>query len=116
MGMLITWALYSAAMMLVAKLLKGFEIKGGIGGAIGVAALFGLLNWALSWLITFALGVLTLSLAWALGVITQIFVVAIILKLTDALSSRLKINGFGVALVAAAIIVSVVALVRRFLL
>ena len=114
--MLITWALYSGALLLVAKALRGFEIRGGLGAVISVAALFGLLNWGLNWLITFLLGLFTLSIAWTLGIITQIVVVAIVLKITDALSDRLRIDGFGVALIAAAIIEVVKTLGQRLLL
>lgn len=102
--MLITWALYTGALLLVAQVLRGFEIRGGLWAVISVAALFGVLNWALNWAITFLLGLFTLSLAWALGIITQIVVVAIVLKITDAVSDRLKIRGFGVALIAATVI------------
>jgi uncharacterized membrane protein YvlD (DUF360 family) len=103
MSIIVTWALYTAALALVAAVLPGFEIRGGFTGRLGVAALFGVLNWALAWALTAALTIATLGLAWLLSVVTHTVVTAIVLKIADAFSERLTIRSFWVALAAAAI-------------
>ena len=55
----------------------------------------------LGWLIFGALGVVTLGLGFLLVFVTRTIVNAIVLKITDALSSSLSIDGFGYALLGA---------------
>ncbi len=113
-SILITWALYTAALALVAAVIPGFQIKGGLKGTLAVAALFGILNWALAWLLTALIGLFTLGLGWIFSTITQTIVVAIVLSVTDGLTDRLKIKSFWIALLAAAIVSFTVAFLRRF--
>ena len=80
-----------------------------------MAALFGVLNWALGWLIFGALGVFTLGLGFLLVFVTRTVVNAIVLKMTDALSSSLSIDGFGHALLGA-ILMSAIGTVSEALL
>jgi uncharacterized membrane protein YvlD (DUF360 family) len=103
MSIVVTWALYTAALALTAAVLPGFQIRGGLVGHLGVSALFGVLNWALASLLTVALTLATLGLAWLLSVVTHTVVTAIVLKVTDAFSDRLSIRSFWTALAAAAI-------------
>jgi putative membrane protein len=103
MSIIVTWALYTAALTLVAVIVPGFDIRGGLWGRLGVAALFGVLNWALAWGLTVLLTIATLGLAWLLSVVTHTVVTAIVLKITDALSDRLSIRSFWIALLGAAI-------------
>ena len=84
----------SVSFWLTSAVLPGFHVNG-VGGALRVAALFGLLNWLLGWLIFGALGVVTLGLGFRLVFVTRTIVNAIVLKITDALSSSLSIDGFG---------------------
>jgi putative membrane protein len=84
---------------LTSAILPGFQVKG-FGGALRVAAVFGVLNWVLGWLIFGLIGVLTLGLGFLLVFIARALVNAILLKITDALSSSLSISGFGYALLA----------------
>jgi putative membrane protein len=116
MSIIITWALYTAALALVAALLPGFEVRGGLKGLVGVAALFGVLNWALGWLLTLVLTIVTLGLAWLLSVVTHTVVTAIVLKITDAFSERLRIRSFWTALLAAAIMSVTVGALRSLVL
>jgi len=69
-----------------------------VGSAIVVAALIGILNFLLGWLLFAVFTIATLGLAWLLAFITRWIVDAIVLKLVDALSDRLKIDGFRWAL------------------
>jgi putative membrane protein len=100
MQMLLSWLVLSFAIWATAKLLPGFEVRG-FASAVIVAALFGVLNWLLGWLIFAVLGVATLGIGFLLAFVTRWIVSAILLKLTDAISERLAIRSFGVALVAA---------------
>ncbi len=116
MQMIITWALYSLALALAAALLGGFKIRGGLPGVLGVAALFGILNWALAWLLKIVLGVLSLGLLWVLGFVLHALVTAIVLKITDAFSDKLEIKSFWTALVAGVIMSLTVSVARSVVL
>ncbi len=70
----------------------------GFGGAVRVAAVFGILNWAIGWLIFGVIGVATLFIGFILTFITRALVNAILLKITDALTESLEIKGFGRAI------------------
>ncbi|MBL8944914.1 MAG: phage holin family protein [Myxococcales bacterium] len=101
--LLISWLVLSLVMLLTAALLPGFRIRG-LGGAIVVAALFGILNVALGWLLFVVIGIGTLGLGFLLAFLTRLVVNAILLKLVDAVSDNLSIDGFGWAFIGAACI------------
>jgi putative membrane protein len=100
MGILLSWLVLSFAIYVTALILPGFEVRG-IGGAVIVAAVFGVLNWALGFVIFVILGFATLGIGFLLAFITRWIVNAILLKVTDAFSTNLKIKSFGTALLAA---------------
>jgi len=102
MEILLSWLVLSGAVWLTAVLLPGFEVRG-FGGALIVAAVFGFLNWLLGWLLFVVIGIGTLGLGFLLAFITRWLVMAVLLKLTDALLDSLKIKSLGVALVGAAV-------------
>jgi len=97
---LLSWLVLSVAVWVTAAILPGFRVNG-FGGAVRVAALFGILNWLLGWLIFVVLGVATLGLGFLLAFITRWIVMALLLKLTDALSSNFKVQSFGTAVIGA---------------
>ena len=99
---------------LTSVILPGFEVKG-FGGALRIAAIFGILNWAIGSLIFGVLVVATLSLAYFLAFITRVVVNAILLKITDAVSDSLSIRGFGHAVLAAIIMSAIGTLAERLL-
>jgi putative membrane protein len=66
-----------------------------------VAAIFGILNFLLGWLLFAVLVVGTLGLGLLLSFLLHWVVNAILLKITDAFTSRLDIRSFGTALIAA---------------
>lgn len=101
MGLILSWLVLSLSVWVTAALLPGFEVRGGAWGIIKVAALFGLLNWLIGWLIFFLIGIGTLGLGFLFTFLTRWLVSAILLKIVDALSSSLKIESFGRALLAA---------------
>jgi putative membrane protein len=103
-SILISWLILSGAFWATAALLPGFELKGGVKSALVVAAVFGVINWLIGWLLFVLLGVASLGIGFLLAFITRWVVNAILLKVTNALSSRLNIVSFKVALVAALLI------------
>lgn len=99
------WSLLvlTAAMGLSAALLPGFKVRGK-WGVLKVALIFGVLNWALGKLVFFAIGVGTLGLGFLLAFATRWLVTALLLKLTDALTETLELDGFKTAFLAALIV------------
>ncbi len=115
MHLLLAW-LFAAVGFVVAERLLGpsFKVSGGFGSTLIVAALFGVLNALVGWAVFLAIGVLTLGIGFLLAFLTRLVANAVVLKLTDVLSERLKITGFFPA-VAGAAIISVVAALGDFL-
>jgi putative membrane protein len=101
MGILGSWLLLAAAVWLTAAVLPGFRVKG-IVGALVAAAIFGAINWAIGWFLFAVLGIATLGIGFLLAFVTRWIVDAIVLKITDAMTDTLTIDGFGWALIAAA--------------
>jgi putative membrane protein len=99
-GILASWLILSVAVWITAAILPGFKVNG-FWGAIKVAALFGLLNWLLGWFIFTVIAVASLGIGLLLAFLTRWLVSAILLKLTDALSSSLSIASFGRAFIGA---------------
>jgi putative membrane protein len=100
MSLLLSWLVLSLAVWITAVVLPGFHVKS-FGSALLVAAVFGILNFLLGWLIFAVLTVATLGIAWLLSFITRWIINAILLKVTDALTDRLTIDSFGWALAGA---------------
>jgi putative membrane protein len=63
-----------------------------------VAAIFGVLNLLLGWVLFAIFSIATLGIAWLLAFITRWIINAILLVLTDKLTDHLKIDSFGWAL------------------
>lgn len=106
MNLLISWAILTLAFWVAATILPGVTIPR-LKDAIVVAALFGVLNTLLGWLLFLFIGVGTLGIGFLLAFITRWVVDAIILKLTDSLTPRLRIQSFGTALLCALIMSAV---------
>lgn len=112
MHLLLTWLVLSIAVWLTAAILPGFRVKG-FWGAIKAAAVFGTLNFLLGWLFFVVLGIATLGIGFILAFITHWIVMAVILKLSDKVSSSIEIDGFGTALIGALLMTVLDALVER---
>lgn len=97
MSVLLSWLILSIAVWITAAVLPGFHVKDFIS-AVLVAAIFGVLNFLLGWLLFALLTVVTLGIAWLLAFITRWIINAILLMLTDRLTDRLKVDNFGWAL------------------
>jgi putative membrane protein len=100
MNILLSWLILSFAVWVTDAILPTVHLKSA-SSAILVAAIFGLLNFFLGWLLFAFFTVATLGLAWLLAFLTRWIINAILLKLTDALTDHLRIDGFRWALVAA---------------
>lgn len=100
MSVLISWFVLAFAVWLTAVILPGVKIKG-FGSAILVAALFGVLNFFLGWLFFTVFAIATLGIALLLAFLTRWIVNAILLKMVDAMTDRIQIDGVRWALIAA---------------
>jgi putative membrane protein len=97
MSLLLSWLVLTVAVWITAVVLPGFHLKS-FGSALLVAAVFGVLNFLLGWLLFAIFTIATLGLAWLLAFITRWIINAILLVLTDKLTDRLSIDSFGWAL------------------
>lgn len=97
MELILSWLILSVAVWITDALLPGFHIKGP-KSALLVAAIFGLLNFFLGWLLFAVFTIFTLGIAWLLAFITRWIINAILLVLTDKLTDHLKIDSFAWAL------------------
>jgi putative membrane protein len=110
--LLVRWALLAAAFAITAWILTGMSISGGFWAYVWVSALFGVVNAIIGTIlriITFPLTVLTLGLF-------SVIVNAILLNITDGLTSHLTIDEFWWTAIWAAIIMSIVAVLLDFVL
>lgn len=113
MEFLLAWLVLALGVLAAAKLIPGVQVPD-FWDAVVVAAIFGVLNFFLGWLLYIFLGFTTLGIGFLLGFITRLIVNAILLKLTDALTNRMTIKGFGNA-VLASLVISVVGIVADLL-
>jgi putative membrane protein len=105
--LLIRWAVLAAAFAVTTWLLSGIDVSGGFWGYLWVSALFGIVNAIVGTIlriITLPLTLLTLGLF-------SIVINALMLQLTDALSSHLTIDEFWWTAIWAAIILAIVAVI-----
>ncbi|MFW6067726.1 MAG: phage holin family protein [Myxococcota bacterium] len=98
--LLLNWLILSVAVWVTAVILPGVHVRS-FGAAVFVAALFGVLNYVLGWLLFTVIGIATLGLGFLLAFITRWVVNTLVLKLTDALTRKLDIDTWGMAFVAA---------------
>jgi putative membrane protein len=97
MSVILSWLILSFAVWVTDALLPGFHVKSA-KSALLVAAIFGVLNFLLGWLLFAIATVATLGVAWLLAFITRWIINAILLVLTDKLTDHLKIDSFWWAL------------------
>jgi putative membrane protein len=114
MRLILSWLILSVAVWATAAVLPGFRVKD-FKSAVIVAALFGLLNFVLGWLLFAVFTVATLGLAWLFGFLTRWLINALLLKLTDHLTDHLTIDGMRWAF-GGALMISIIATVVQWLL
>ena len=103
MHLLLSWLLLALGLYLSNLLLDDMKVEGGFGSYMIVAAVFGVLNFFVGWLVQLAVGVASLFILFFFSFVLRLIADAIVLKMTSGLSSRLEVKGFGTALVAALI-------------
>ena len=109
-NLLVTWLLSAVSLLIVAYVVKGFDISG-FGSALIAAVVIGLVNGTIGFflkVVTFPLTILTLGLFWWV-------INALMSKLAAALVPGFTINGFLPALVGALVLSIVNLLLRTFL-
>lgn len=104
MAVLISWATNAVGLWLASQLLDGFKLKGGPASLLVVAAVFGVLQFLLGWVVFVAIGIASLGLGFLFALVTRLLVSALMLKLADAVSDRLQIRSFGTAFAAACVL------------
>ncbi len=106
-ALLIRLLITGTAFAVAAALLSGMDVSGGFWGYLWISALFGIVNA----IIGTVLRVLTLPLTLLTLGLFAIIVNALLLEITDALSSHLTIDEFWWTAIWAAIIIAVVSVV-----
>ena len=104
MALLISWLTVAAGLWLADKLITGFEVTGDWKSYVLLAAILGVLEFFLGWLLFVILGVVSLGLGFLFAFVTRLIASAIVLRIADLLSTRLTIRGFGPALLGAVVI------------
>ncbi|MBN2495730.1 MAG: phage holin family protein [Deltaproteobacteria bacterium] len=100
MHILLSWLMLSVVVWLTAMFLPGIKVKSFVD-AIVVAAIFGVLNWLIGWLLFAVIGIFTLGLGFLLAFITRWVVNALLLHATGKITDRVKIDSFLSALIGA---------------
>jgi putative membrane protein len=106
-GLLVGWALLALAFAITSALLPGMDVSGGFWGYVWVSAVFGLVNGVLGTI----LRILTLPLTVVTLGLFSVLVNAVLLSVTDALSSHLTIDEFWWTAIWAAIVLALVSIV-----
>lgn len=109
-SILIRWLIIGLAFAVTAWLLNGVTISGGLWGYVWVSALFGIVNVILGSilrLISLPLTIITLGLF-------LIVINAVLLEITDAITSDLTINSFFWDAIWASIIMSVATVILQY--
>lgn len=114
MSMLASWLLLSLALWVAGQVLRGVKVRGPID-ALMVGLVFGVLHWALGWLLFVVLGLATLGVGFLLAFLTRWVVDALLLKLTAALTDRIKVQSFGWAFWAALLVSAIGTVAERLL-
>ncbi len=104
MKLLLVLAAYTAVAFVASQTLPGVKLEKGVGAAAGLAIVFGVLNFFLSLVIKFALGVaataftiLTLGAGFPVFFLIGTIANAILLKLADALLPGFELDGWAPA-------------------
>lgn len=109
--LLIRWAVLAVAFAVTAWLLSGMEVSGGFWAYLWVSALFGIVNAFIGTI----LRILTLPLTLLTLGLFAIVINALMLELTDALTSHLTIDDFFWTAIWGAIILAIVSVLLDYL-
>jgi putative membrane protein len=106
-SLLIRWGVLAGAFAVTAWLLAGVDVSGGVWGYIWVSLLFGIINLFIGTI----LRIITLPLTLLTFGLFLIIVNALLLQITDALSSHFTIDEFWWTAIWAAIILTLATMV-----
>jgi putative membrane protein len=109
LSLFIGWAVLAVAFGITSWLISGMEVSGGVWGYVWVSALFGLVNAIIGTI----LRILTLPLTLLTLGLFSVIVNALLLSITDALSSRLTIDEFWWTAIWASIVLAVVMVILQ---
>ena len=111
LGLLIKWAALTAGFLAAATLIPKFDLKS-VKSGIWVAALYALVNVVLGKLLAAFFGVATLGIACVFGSLSTFLVSFALIKIVDALTDLLEVEGlFPAAL--GAIVLSIVSAITE---
>jgi putative membrane protein len=100
MSFLISWLVLAFAVWVTSKIVTGVRVHS-FKGAVVAAAIFGVLNAILGWLLFAVFVGVTLGVGLIFAFLTRWIVDAILLEATDGLTDQIEIEGFGAAFLAA---------------
>jgi putative membrane protein len=109
--LLIRWAVLAVAFAITAWLLSGVDVSGGFGAYLWVSLLFGIVNAVIGTI----LRIFTLPLIFLTLGLFSILINALLLQITDALTSHFTIDEFWWTAIWAAIILAIVSVVLELI-
>ena len=109
--LLIRWAVLAVAFAITAWLLTGVDVSGGFGAYLWVSALFGIVNAIIGTI----LRIFTLPLIFLTLGLFSILINALLLQITDTLTSHFTIDEFWWTAIWAAIILSIVSVILEWI-
>lgn len=112
---LLAWTVLTVSLTIGAWLTPGVSIRGGILGHFVAAAIFAAVAWGAHALVHAACAALGVYAQFSLGFVARVFVLAVLLKLTSVVTTRVQVKSFVRALIAAFIVSVVTVPVEHFL-
>jgi putative membrane protein len=109
LSLAVGWAVLAVAFGITSWLISGMEVSGGVWGYVWVSALFGLVNAIIGTI----LRILTLPLTLLTLGLFSVIVNALLLSITDALSSHLTVDEFWWTAIWASIVLAVVTVILQ---
>ena len=99
-GIILSWLVLSLSVLVVSLILPGMTIRRTVD-AVVVAAMLGVVNFFIGWILFVIIGLVTLGLGFLFAFVTRWIVNSIILYLVASITPRLRLRSFGTALLAA---------------
>lgn len=98
LAFVISWLFSAVALLIAGRVFAGVQLKGDLGDALWVSAIYAVLSFFLHWFFFTLLAIATLGLGFVFHLVTSLLSAAIVLKVTSAFSSRFDIKGFAPAI------------------
>lgn len=104
MSLAISWLVLAFGFWVATLVVPGVKVRGGFVDFMLVAALFGVLNFFVGWLVQLVVGVASLFILFFFSFLLRVVSNAVVLRFAAAMSSRLEVRSFGSALIASFVI------------